>query len=209
MAEALDKHTIHSAKAVRIDEHSSLVERCRQGDMDAMEQLICRYQDRIYNVILKICANRDDAAELTQQTFVKIIEKIGDFQQRSGFYTWAFRIAVNLTLSHCKRKGKIAFQSLDSTEDNSSRAKNALKQVLTSRRSQDPALVAENKELGELVLREMKKLTAEHRTVLVLRDIEGMDYVQIAKILDIETGTVKSRLSRARESLKRILEAAL
>ena len=85
---------------INIDD-SELVRQCKQGDSVAMERLILKYQNRIYNVILKICADPDDAAELTQETFVKIIENIDKFQGKSKFYTWAFRIAVNLTLNYC------------------------------------------------------------------------------------------------------------
>ena len=97
---------------VRIDD-AKLVEQCRRGDSAAMERLILKYQNRIYNIILKICANPDDAAELTQETFVKIIENLNKFECRSSFYTWAFRIAVNLTLNYCQRNAKLALRSLD------------------------------------------------------------------------------------------------
>ena len=76
-----------------------LVKQCQQGDSAAMELLILKYQHRIYNVILRLCANVDDAAELAQETFVKAIEHIGKFKGKSSFYTWVFRIAVNLTLT--------------------------------------------------------------------------------------------------------------
>jgi RNA polymerase sigma-70 factor (ECF subfamily) len=209
VAEALDRQIPVSDSVIRIDEESALVEKSRQGDTAAMESLILRYQNRIYNVILKICANRDDAAELSQQTFVQIIENIKDFKQRSGFYTWAFRIAVNLTLSYCKRKGKIVFGSLDSQNEDSDDAKRVLKKIISNDMSPDPAVLAQNKELCELVTRQLEKLTDEHRIVLVLRDIEGMDYAQISQVVGVELGTVKSRLSRARDALRRILEAAL
>ena len=90
-----------------------LVEQCRRGDSDAMERLILKYQNRLYNVILKICANTDDAAELAQETFVKIIENIDKFEGRSSFYTWAFRIAVNLTLNYCKSSARLRYRPLD------------------------------------------------------------------------------------------------
>ena len=85
---------------------TSLVKKCQHGDSDAMEQLILKYQNRIYNVILKICADPDDAAELTQETFVKVIENIDKFEGKSRFYTWAFRIAVNLTLNYRQKNSK-------------------------------------------------------------------------------------------------------
>lgn len=187
-----------------------LVRRCRAGDSAAMERLILKYQNRIYNVILKICANTDDAAELTQETFVKIIENIDEFEGRSGFYTWVFRIAVNLTLNYCKRSVKLVHRSLDAEDDeHSQEAKGVLKEFLRDDSSPDPAEVAANKELCEISIKALMRLDDAQRTVVVLRDIEDMNYAQIAKVLDIELGTVKSRLSRARSSLREILEAMI
>jgi len=187
-----------------------LVELCREGDSAAMERLIVKYQNRIYNTILKICANVDDAAELTQETFVKVIESIDKFEGRSSFYTWAFRIAVNLTLNYCKRNVRLTFKSLDAQNNGSNKqAKKALKEFLTDARSPNPERVLQEKELGELVLKALMKLDDDHRTIIVLRDVEGMNYAHIAQVLNIELGTVKSRLSRARSSLREFLEAVL
>lgn len=209
MSEALSPDIYASNSSIKIDD-STLVELSKGGDSTALERLILRYQNRIYNVILKICVNPDDAAELTQQTFVKIIENLKNFKQRSGFYTWAFRIAVNLTLSYCKRKSKIEFCSLDEQgKENNPGAKRALKEFLENEGSPDPAAVAQNKELCELVIRQLTKLSDEHKSVLILRDVEGMEYNQIAKVLGVELGTVKSRISRARGALRQILEAFL
>ena len=194
---------------INIDD-AVLVEQCRRGDPTAMEQLILKYQNRIYNVILKMCANPDDAAELTQDTFVKIIENIGGFERRSGFYTWAFRIAVNLTLNYCQRSAKHGFSSLDADSDEHSRQARAhLKDFLRDNSSPDPALAAQNKEVGEIVAETLMKLDDAQRTVIVLRDIEGMNYAEIANVLGVELGTVKSRLSRARGNLRKLLETTL
>ena len=187
-----------------------LVERCRRGDSAAAERLILRYQNRIYNAILKMCANADDAEELTQDTFVKVIENIDRFEGKSSFYTWLFRIAVNLTLNYCQRKVRVGFRSLDAEEnERSDRAKGVLKEYLSDDSSPDPAAVAANKELCKIVLRALMKLGDEQRAVVVLRDIEGMNYAQIAEVLDIELGTVRSRLSRARSNLREVMEAIL
>ena len=197
------------AANIKIDD-SALVERCRQGDSAAMEQLILKYQDRIYNVILRICANTDDATELTQDTFVKIIEKINEFEGRSSFYTWAFRIAVNLTLNYCQRSVRLKYKSLETEENgHNKQARRELKEFLTDEGCPDPAAVAEKKELFKIAADVLMKLDEEHRTVVVLRDIEGMNYARIAEVLDIELGTVKSRLSRARNNLRKIMEAIL
>ncbi len=194
---------------VNIDD-AILVERCRKGDSNAMERLVLRYQNRIYNVILKICANTDDAAELTQETFVKVIESIEKFEGRSSFYTWAFRIAVNLTLNYCKRNVKLGFRSLDADESShDSSDKKQLREFLSDESSPDPAAVAQNKELCDIAIRALMKLDDPQRAVVILRDVEGMSYAQIAEVLDVELGTVRSRLSRARSNLREILEAIL
>jgi RNA polymerase sigma-70 factor (ECF subfamily) len=187
-----------------------LVQQCQQGNSAAAERLILKYQNRIYNAILRICANPDDAAELTQDTFVKIIENIDKFEGRSSFYTWAFRIGVNLTLNYCQRNVKVGFKSLDA-EDNEddNKDRGVLKEVLTDNSLPDPAVVAQNKELCRMVVKALGKLDDAHRAVIVLRDIEGMNYAQIAEILDIELGTVRSRLSRARTNLREIMEKLL
>ncbi len=189
---------------------AGLIRRSLQGDSAATEQLILKYQNRIYNVVLKICSDADDAAELTQETFVKILENLDRFESRSSFYTWAFRIAVNLTLNHCQRNSRLAVRSLDSEcEQCDSQTKLALKEFLSDDNSPDPAVVVQNKELHEVAIEALNKLDEAQRAVLVLRDIEGMSYARIAETLGIEIGTVRSRLSRARTKLKDILEAIL
>jgi RNA polymerase sigma-70 factor (ECF subfamily) len=195
-------------KTAQTSEDSFLVQQCRRGDLTSLERLIVRYQSRIYNTILRICANADDAAELTQETFVKVIENIGDFEGRSSFYTWVFRIAVNLTLNYCQRSSKLAFRSLDAENgEENEQAKGDLKAILSSDDLPDPAAVVANKELCQVVLKAMDKLDDVQRAVIVLRDIEGMNYAQIGQVLKIELGTVKSRLSRARGALREILGA--
>jgi len=198
---------VTEAAKINIDD-AVLVEQCRQGDSEATERLILKYQNRIYNAILRICANPDDAAELTQDTFVKVIENIDRFRGRSSFYTWAFRIGVNLTLNYCQRKVRIGFRSLDAEDkEDNGQAKQVLKEFLADDSSPNPAVVAANKELSEIVVDALMKLREEQRVVVVLRDIEGMNYAQIAEVLDIELGTVRSRLSRARSNLREIIEA--
>jgi len=200
---------VAEAANISIDD-GVLVEQCRRGDSAALETLILRYQNRIYNVILKICANADDAAELTQETFVKVIENIDEFEGRSSFYTWAFRIAINLTLNYCKRSVKLGIRSLDAGDDEHNRqARGVLKEFLSDDSSPDPAVVAQNRELCEIAIKSLMGLDDPQRAVVVLRDIEGMNYAQIAKVLDVELGTVKSRLSRARSNLREILETML
>ncbi len=192
---------------INIDE-SFLVEQCRHGDSAAMEHLILKYQNRIYNVIYKMCQNPDDAAELTQETFVKIIENINSFKGQSSFYTWAFRIAMNLTINHCKRSVKLGLVSLDQEFSDNSDTRPTLKNLLQADEL-DPGVIAAKKEMLALIYRALLKLDDQQRAVIVLRDIEGMNYEQITDVLDLKLGTVKSRLSRARSNLRNILEDIL
>ena len=189
---------------------SALIEQCRAGDSDAMSRLITKYKDRLYNVILRICANPEDAAELTQDAFVRIIENLHRFQQRSSFYTWAFRIAVNLTLNFCRRKVRIEMTSLDAElGGDNEQARAALRNYLADASAPDPAAIAQSKEQVNLIIRAINLLSEDQRAVVVLRDVEGMDYAQIAQIMEVELGTVKSRLARARANLRANLEAIL
>lgn len=194
----------------KIPEDDILVKRCQQGDMEAMSTLIVRYQDRLYNTILKICGNPDDAAELTQETFVKVIEKISSFGGRSRFYTWLFRVGVNQTLTYCRRKQKLHIHSLEApfSKENENAA-NCLNAYLVNKDAVDPAELVGQQEIRELLITSMNKLDEQHRAVIILRDIEGMSYQDIADILETELGTVKSRINRARASLREILQAVL
>lgn len=184
----------------------TLVRQCQHGDPEAMSCLIVKYQDRIYNTILKICGNRDDAAELTQDTFVKVLESIQTFRGKSSFYTWLFRVAVNVSLNYCRRRFKLSPVSLDAANENLDKQREPLAAMLADSDQHDPAWIAQQKELVKQLIDSIAQLPEEYRIVIVLRDIEQMSYAQIADVLDIEYGTVKSRLSRARASLRQLWE---
>jgi len=188
---------------------AQLVRRCQRGESEAMSCLIVKYQDRVYNTIYKICQNRDDAAELTQDTFVKVLENINTFRKESSFYTWLFRVAVNLTLNYCKRRFKLSPVSLDADNERLEKDKGKLAAMLADPNGLDPAAIAQQKELSRLIVNTIGQLGQDFRAVLVLRDIEQMSYAEIADVLQIETGTVKSRLSRARTQLRELLETVL
>jgi RNA polymerase sigma-70 factor (ECF subfamily) len=197
------------AASINIDD-SVLVRQSQGGDVVAMERLILKYQNRIFNVILKMCGNSDDAAELTQEAFVKVIESIDRFKGRSSFYTWLFRIAVNLTLNYCQRHARTAMRSLDAEDtEHEGTADQLLRDVLSDDRAVDPAMVAQSRELCDLAMDALLKLEEPQRAIIVLRDIEGMNYTEIADVLNVELGTVRSRLSRARGYLREILEATV
>lgn len=184
----------------RLDE-KTLVQQCKRGDGQAMAALIEQYQDRLYNILLRICGNPDDAMELVQDTFVKAIENIGEFRNESSLYTWLFRIGVNLALNFCRRRNTVPLGSLDERLDAAA--------AVMDKNSPDPSQLAQRKEIVDLLLSALARLDDDHRVIIVLRDIEQMSYEQIAQTLDCELGTVKSRLSRARAQLRQMLEPVL
>lgn len=191
---------------ITIDE-AALVSQAMAGNMPAVEKLIIKYQDRIYNTILKICGNEADAAELAQDSFVKAIQSLKDFRAQSSFYTWLFRIAMNHTLNFCKKSNRVNFESLQTEID--AEAGTQLKDYLVDNNSIEPSELAAKKEVSTLLLKAIEKLDPQQRAVIVLRDIEQMSYGEIAQTLDMEVGTVKSRIARGRKNLREIIEAAI
>jgi RNA polymerase sigma-70 factor (ECF subfamily) len=188
---------------ISLDE-AALVAQAKAGNMESVERLILKYQQRVYNAILKLCGNSDDAAELTQETFVRVIQNIRNFKGQSSFYTWLFRIGINLTLNFCKKNSRIIFQPIHSDMDDELRRQ--LKDYLIDKREPLPPQAAATKEMHNLILKALEKLDADQRAVIVLRDIEQMNYAQISETLDTEIGTVKSRIARGRKNLRDILE---
>jgi RNA polymerase sigma-70 factor (ECF subfamily) len=188
-----------------------LVERLQAGDMAAFAGLIRRYQDRVYNTVWRICGHADDAADLTQEAFLKAYESIGGFRGQSGFYTWLFRIAVNLAISHRRTMKRRGTQSLDAptASDVSGSQAESLGKRMRDKTAHDPAAGAMNSELHGHVVAALHEIEEDFRAVIVLRDIEGFDYRQIGEILDIAPGTVKSRLHRGRLALRKLLEPTL
>ncbi len=188
---------------------AALVEACQKGDMQAFGALIAKYQDRVYNAVLRMCGDRDEAEDLCQETFVRTLEKIRSFRGHSQFYTWLFRIAVNLTISRRRRAGRVKFVSLapDPELDDSQAA--ALTSKIAERREPGPEQVVTERETHQRVLEALEALDDEYRVVVVLRDIEEMNYQQMAAALDLPLGTIKSRLHRGRCLLRERLADAL
>lgn len=184
-------------------EDAALVEQSRRGDMQAFGALVAKYQDRIYNLVLRMCGSHADAEEIAQETFLKALERISQFRGQSQFYTWLFRIAANLAISKRRRGGRVRFHSLGGAGDDYEGSQaDALTAAMAKRRSAAPDAAAISAETGRRVMQALEELDDEFRLVVVLCDIEGMDYAKIADVLEAPVGTVKSRLHRARCMLK-------
>jgi RNA polymerase sigma-70 factor (ECF subfamily) len=173
------------------------------GDGAAFATLVERYQDRLHNTIFRLVGSAEDARDLVQDTFVKAYENLNGFQGTSSLYTWLFRIAVNTALSH-RRRRKWIHPSALGADDEAGAAEG-----WPDPSAPDPADPLMSAETESAIQRALGALDEEHRTVVVLRDIQHCDYGEIAQILGVPAGTVKSRLHRARLMLREKLEPLL
>jgi len=181
-----------------------LVGQVLAGDSRAFGEIVQRHEDRLYNTIYRLVSSAEDARDLLQDTFVKAYENLETFRGGSSLYTWLFRIAVNTSLSH-RRRRKWVQMSVPAGNDDDPNPGNAVADTATV----DPADGLVTAETEVLVQEAINGLDDEHRTVVVLRDIQHCDYRQIAEILEVPPGTVKSRLHRARMMLRDKLEPLL
>lgn len=194
-----------SAAAAIAIEDAVLVEQTRQGDVSAFARLVSKYQDRVFNTCCRVCGHAEDARDLTQEAFLQAFKAIDTFGQRSGFYTWLFRIAVNLSISHRRRNRhgiRLSLHDADDGEYVGGQAAGLLRHPRGGGSTDNPSGPMQERETREAVMAALESLEDEFRAVIVLRDIEGFDYRQIAEILDVPPGTVKSRLHRARMALR-------
>lgn len=176
-----------------------LVRRAQDGDTDALSTLVTRYQDRIYNACYRMCNHEADAMDLTQTAFLRAFQAIQRFEARSSFFTWVFRIAVNLTMSHRRQRSRRASISLDQPDGEATWI------ALPDKQAADAALDVERHELCQRLQAALARLDDDFRIAVVLKDIEDMDYATIAEIVDVPVGTVKSRIHRGRTMLRKLL----
>ena len=164
----------------------------------------------MFNAVLRMVGDRDDASELTQEAFARALASLDGFRGDAHPYTWFFRIALNLAISRLRQDKRRRVFSLDHQGGGRPGRPADQASALIERmrgRSPDPAAAAEDRERGEQVLAALGRVDPEHRAVLVMRDVEGMDYQQMADVLDLPLGTLKSRLFRARIALRDELKA--
>ncbi|ACX51265.1 RNA polymerase, sigma-24 subunit, ECF subfamily [Ammonifex degensii KC4] len=178
-----------------------LLEQARAGSHQAFEELVLAYQDRVYGLCYRLTGNHDDAEDLAQEVFVRAYRGLRSFRAEADFGTYLHRIAVNLFLNH-RRKANHNTLSLD---DPVSVPDGELPRQVADGNHLHPEEEAEKREFIRLVRRALNSLSREHRAVLVLREMEEMSYEEIAAVLGVAPGTVKSRLNRARAALQKAL----
>lgn len=179
-------------------EEQELVKRARQGDLSAYDGLVQRYQERIYATLYHMTSNHEDANDLAQEAFIKAFQALKTFKGGSSFYTWVYRIAVNKTINFLKQRKNRSQMSLNDLDFNAEHDPDlvALVSEKTPRRAADLA------ELQEKLNEAMQTLSEAHRLVVTLHDVQGLSHEEIAKIMDCNIGTVRSRLFYARQQLQ-------
>ena len=185
-----------------------LIEKIKAGQTQAFDELVRKYQDRVFNTCWRICGHLEDARDVTQEAFLKAFEGLQDFRGESGFYTWVFRIAVNQALTKRRTAARRTTLSLDDERVAvSSQARKLVERTACEAKDEPEAIIGAAELHGRLA-RAVQELDDDFRNVVVLRDITGMDYQTIAEILEIPPGTVKSRLHRARMILSEAIHPA-
>ncbi|AOT72726.1 RNA polymerase sigma factor [Geosporobacter ferrireducens] len=184
------------------DLERQLVEKSQQGDIESFELLIKNYQKLAFNIAFRMLGNTEDAADATQDAMIKVYKSISSFKGNSNFSTWLYRIVTNTCLDALRKKKK---DNLLSYDKNIETEEGALEREIPDTRNMPEELVERKEHIQDLA-QAINALPEQHRVVIVLRDIKGFSYDQIAEILDCSQGTIKSRISRARIALKETLK---
>jgi len=197
MAEPIERTESEAAPT----EEMELVRRARRGDLPAYDELVKRYQERIYATIYHMTSNHDDANDLAQDAFIKAFQALKSFKGGSSFYTWLYRIAVNKTINFLKQRKNRVHMSLNDLDFNTENNPDLV--ALIS--DKNPRREAGLSELQEKLNAALLRLSEPHRLVVVLHDVQGQSHEEIAKVMDCNIGTVRSRLFYARQQLQSYL----
>jgi len=179
-----------------VNDEEELIELALAGQSSAFETLVIRYQDRLYTAMISIVGSADEAEDVVQEAFIQAYLKLDTFQRNSRFFTWLYRIAFNYALARRRRRKN--HQSLEQARENTG--------VDPTFEGDTPDTRMTRTEDIQLVHRALAVLSEDHRSILVLREMEDLSYEDIAEALNISIGTVRSRLNRARAALKQQLE---
>ena len=179
-----------------------IVQRVQAGKVGAFDLLVQKYREHIFSVIYNMTSNREDASDLTQETFIKAFQAIGRFKGKSSFFTWIYRIAINHTMTFLKKRNRRRFISYEKIDEEVSRTE-IFEHLTAKSRSEKGVLVSE---LQEKLNDALQKLSYKHRTVVILHEIQGLEHSEIAEITKVSVGTVRSRLHYAKQQLQSYLQ---
>ena|SRR5690348_3449167 len=175
-----------------------LVKRARGGDLGAYDELVQRYQERIYATVYHMTSNHEDANDLAQESFIKAFQALKSFKGGSSFYTWLYRIAVNKTINFLKQRKNRIHMSLNDLDFNTEHDPDLVAFIS----DKTPRREASLSELQDKLNAALMKLSEPHRLVVVLHDVQGLSHEEIAKVMECNIGTVRSRLFYARQQLQ-------
>lgn len=179
-----------------------LVARTQAGDAEAFDELVVKYTPRLYGLVYNMTSNHEDTGDLLQDIFAKAFRSIGGFRGQSSFYTWIHTIAVNMTINFVKKRGRRFTMSLDDVDSGIQNDPVFIEATSGS----DPRREAGLGELQKRLNAALQTLSNEHRAVVTMFDIQGMPHAEIAKILKVSEGTVRSRLFYAHRQLQNHLQ---
>jgi len=191
----------HGSEPAGQPDSLQLVKRAQHGDMGAYDELVRRYQERVYSTIYHMTSNHEDAHDLAQETFIKAYQALKSFKGDSSFFTWVYRIAVNKTINFLKQRKNRNHMSLNDLDLQAEHDPDLVALISEKTPRRDLNLV----ELQERLNTAMQKLSDVHRMVVTLHDVQGLSHAEIGKIMDCNTGTVRSRLFYARQQLQAYL----
>ena len=190
-------------RQVEADSDMDIVRRVQAGEVAACDQWVVKYRARVYSVVYNLTSNREDAADLTQDAFIKSFQSINRFQGQSSFFTWLYRIAVNSTLTHLRKNRLRTFFSFEKINEDDKVSAEVIA-ALTDDTGADRETFA--RELQEKLNEAMQKLSIPHRTVITLFEIDALSHQEIAEIMNCSVGTVRSRLHYAKQLLQAELQ---
>ena len=193
--------------ASETDEEVQLIRACQEGNLEAFDQLVLQYQDKIFGLALHMLKNHDDAQDIAQEVFISCYRNIGAFRFESRFSTWLYRVTVNRVKNRWKYLQRRKSESHLSLDEPLSPDDSRKPEIPDTRAN--PRQVAEGREIMEHLETQLQTLAPEYREVIVLRFIQDMQYEEIAEVLDISLGTVKSRINRARAQIREKLKDCL
>ena len=186
-----------------------LVKRARDGDQRAFQALVERYQRKVYSVALGMLRDREEARDVAQEAFAKVFKYLDHFKGDSSFYTWLYRITINIAIDILRRRGAARGEHVELDENIQMDSPEANIGALGTRLGTNPQKSLLRKELAEKIEAALQEVPEKHRAILLLREIEGMSYEDLARTLDIPKGTVMSRLFHARAKVQKILSTYL
>ncbi len=175
-----------------------LVHKAQKGDVEAFEELICAYEHRIYNIAYKMMGNPEDAMDVAQEALLKIYKSLKKFKNQSTFSTWVYRVAMNTCLDELRKKKRGFLLLMNDAEGYGNG-------IVDSSSDSLPEVSYERKERLKSLQNAIQELIPDYKSVIILRDIQGFSYEEIAEILHCPLGTVKSRINRARTELRKKL----